>query len=819
MRAACLSPRTTQLVRVAAWRDRTTVVPLCVARGCSTIRAMLRRVLRPLGLVGVLALSGCPTPTPPDVEAEDVYAPLGEPFPFATEEQLATFERGAEVAHRRFDLAAGLGPAFNVTFCGACHERPVTGGGAGLYRNFFFGGVLERDGSFLPTESAGNPSGVLRLYAYGDEFPARPSIPEETNVVGQRNPIPFFGVALLAELPAEEILRRADPDDLDGDGLSGRPNYERGFLGRFGMKSQAAAIEGFIRGPLFNHAGITTEPLTELQRAMLPVDSSTSGMGAAREGLVTAAQASAPGSPTVDDDAAPDPELSPDELFDVISFAMLLAAPRPDALEGQALEGRDLFDELGCEGCHASTLRGPRGRIHPYSDLLLHDMGPDLADGIVMGLATGSEFRTQPLWGVIATGPYLHDGRASTLDEAIRWHGGEAGAARDAYVAASDAEREAVLAFLASLGGREQVTAGLLPPGDRAPETGELGGPAVALSGEELARFERGRALFDREFGFSEGTGAPRFNGDSCRACHFEPVLGGAGPRDVNVQRHGIVGADGGFVPPAAGTILHRETALRGEPLWAQPEAAIFEHRQTPPLFGLGLMEGIDEAAILALADPDDAASPDGISGRASWTDGGVLGRFGWKGQVASIEEFVRDALSAEIGLTVPYRAGLHFGRLRDNDAVEDPEVGQDVIDDLTAYLAMLGAPPRRAAVDPAAATRGEAVFTEARCADCHVPTLPGASGPVALYSDLLLHEILPAGTLGIEEQSAGMRELRTPPLWGIGRTGPYLHSGAADTLEQAIAAHDGEGSASREAFSALEASDRAALLAFLETL
>lgn len=767
-----------------------------------------------------IAVAGCPTPVPalPDIEAPGVSAPLGEPFPFATEAQLETFRRGREVAGRRFSRADGLGPAFNVTFCGACHERPALGGGAGLYRNFFIGGVRERDGSFLPTQSAGNTSGVIRLYAYGDEFPARPAIPEETNEVGQRNPIPLFGLGLLAELSAEEILLRADPDDLDEDGISGRPNYENGFLGRFGMKSQAAAIEGFIRGPLFNHAGITTEPLTETLRAMLPVDSSQAS-GRARSGLVIAAQASAPGSPTLDDDGVPDPELSAEDLFDVVSFSMLLAAPAAEAPTAVTIEGRARFDELGCEACHAATLRGPRGRIHPYSDLLIHDMGPELADGLSFGLATASEFRTQPLWGIAATGPYLHDGRARTIDEAIRWHGGEAEGARDRYLALDEAARQTVIELLLSLGGREQASEGLLPPGELAPEVGAYGAPVAGLGAAELARFERGRRLFDREFGLSEGTGAPRFNGDSCRACHFDPVIGGAGPRDVNVSRHGIVSGDGRFVPPTAGTILHRVTALHGELLFAQPEASIFEMRQTPPLFGLGLIEGIDESVILALADPDDSISPDGITGRVSRTDGGVLGRFGWKGQVPSIEEFVRDALSAELGLTVPYRARLTFGRLHDNDAVADPEITQEAMDDLAFYLSRLGAPPRQPITDATLVGRGEDVFASSGCATCHVPSLPGADGPVSLYSDLLLHEILAEGSLGIEEQGASMRELRTPPLWGLATSEPYLHSGAADTIEQAIAAHEAEGASSRDAVATLSEGDRAALLAFLGSL
>lgn len=777
-------------------------------------------LLSPLLGALTVGLVGCPTPTPPlpDLEAEGVTAPLGEILPVATESQRATFARGHAVALRRFDRADGLGPAFNVTFCSACHERPTVGGGAGLYRNFFLGGVRERDGSFLPTQSAGNTSGVIRLYAYGEEFPARPSIPEETNEIGQRNPIPFFGVGLLAEIPAEEILLRADPDDLDDDGISGRPNYENGFLGRFGMKSQAAAIEGFIRGPLFNHAGITTEPLTEQQRAMLPVDSSQSS-GRTRAGLVVAPQASAPGSPTVDDDGVPDPELSPDDLFDVVSFAMLLAAPEAEPPTAITIEGRSHFVEIGCETCHAETLRGPRGRIHPYTDLLIHDMGPELADGLDFGLATGSEFRTQPLWGLAATGPYLHDGRAHTIDEAIRLHGGEAAGARERYLALTDGERESVIELLLSLGGRTQRSDGLLPPGDTAPPSGVYGGPVPGLDASELARFERGRRLFDRDFGLAEGTGSPRFNGDSCRACHFDPVIGGAGPRDVNVSRHGLLSPDGRFVPPTVGTILHRVTSLHGEILFAQPEASVFEMRQTPPLFGLGLIEGIDEAAIVALADPDDRVSPDGITGRLAYTDGGVVGRFGWKGQVPSVEEFVRDALSAEIGLTVPYRDDRVFGRLRDNDDVEDPEVDQALIEDLTFYLARLGAPPRQPIADAALVSRGEDVFASSGCAACHVPSLPGAEGPVPLYSDLLLHEILAEGSLGIEEQGAEMREFRTAPLWGLATSAPYLHSGAADTIEQAIAGHEAEGAPSRDAVASLSEADRAALLAFLESL
>ncbi len=293
-----------------------------------------------------------------------------------------------------------------------------------------------------------------------------------------------------------------------------------------------------------------------------------------------------------------------------------------------------------------------------------------------------------------------------------------------------------MLAFLLSLGGRDQASAGLLPPGDAALLAGPTGGPVAGLDAGELARFERGRHLFDREFGLTEGTGAPRFNGDSCRACHFDPVIGGAGPRDVNVSRHGLRSSDGRFVPPTAGTILHRVTALHGEVMFAQHEASIFEMRQTPHLFGLGLIESIDEAAIQELADPDDSISPDGITGRVSYTDGGAVGRFGWKAQVPSIDEFVRDALSAELGLTVPPQDGLTFGAATDADLFADPEIGSVDMEDLVAFMAGLAA-PARIRRDAALEDVGAGLFADVGCAGCHVPSLMTADGlEVHAYSD-----------------------------------------------------------------------------------
>lgn len=759
-----------------------------------------------------LALLGCPTTTP---IATDVFGNLGEVRPNATAEQKSAFERGQLVASRRFTTAEGLGPTVNVTFCGACHEKPVVGGSAGRYRDFQLVGEKLSDGSFQFLAK----SGVLPHF----ELPgigSRTPTPMAVNVMAVRNPIPFFGVGLLAEIPDAEILSHADPEDKDKDGISGKANYDRGFVGRFGRKSQTVSIEGFIRGPLFNHAGITSNPLSEELRAKLPVPSNASGSALGGEpmkpGVIRQAQAAAPDEPTTDDDGVADPELSEGDLFDLVSFSMLLAAPAPDPVTAEVSAGQTLFSKVNCTGCHTPALKGPRGMIPAYSDLLLHDMGAELADGIEMKLATGAEFRTQPLWGVVAVGPYLHDGRADTLDEAIRLHGGEATKSRDAYAALSDDERAKVITFLESLGGKAQHSTGLVPPGQPLPAVGAYGGPATALSETQAATFLAGREVFDRDFGHHQGMG-PKFNGDSCRACHFDPVIGGAGPRDVDVIRQGIVAADFSFTAPAEGTMVHRHQLKATARVEPSSQANYFEHRQPPAAFGLGLLERVADAEILRREDPNDA-NGDGVKGRANRLADGRIGRLGWKANVPSVAEFSRDALFNELGLTLPAQAGLTFGAMSDADDVADPEIPVAEVEALTFFMQQL-APPPRSSKDATLETRGELLFGTVKCDACHVPSLPLTGGGEAkAYTDLLLHEIVPATTKGIGD-AARPREFRTSPLWGISKTAPYLHDGSAADLKAAIKAHLGEGDASRRAFEALPAADQAALLAFLESL
>jgi CxxC motif-containing protein (DUF1111 family) len=763
-----------------------------------------------IGMGGMLAGS-CTSDTLVEV-ADGIFAELGSPLPSATQDEVTAFERGRTLALRRFTPEDGLGPEFNLTFCAGCHEKPVFGGSASHYRDFLLVGNKLSTGTVVPR----GKNGVQRHFSLDS---GRAASDELTNISATRNPIPFFGAGLLAEIPDDEILSRADPDDEDRDGISGRVNYDGALIGRFGRKAQTARIEIFVRGPLFNHMGITSDPLSSERRANLPKFKG-SGPPALLSVLlelrgIAYAQAVILDEPTVDSDDAPDPEISESELFDLVSFVLLLAAPELDAPNAQTKRGKDAFHEIGCVKCHVSALRGPRGAIPAYTDLLLHDMGDDLADGFPMQDASGREFRTQPLWGVTAVSPYLHDGRARTIDEAVRWHGGEATSIRDAYLALPTNAQQDLLAFLESLGGKAQRTEGLLPPDASVPTVGEYGAPLSELDAGQRLLFEQGRLLFDRDFAFSEGVG-PLFNGDACRSCHFDPVIGGAGPSGVDAMRQGsFVGLT--FSVPSNGTFLPRHAVAPARPE-ADTGANYFERRQTPSTLGLGLLERVPREAIEALADPGDQ-NRDGISGRAHALEDGRLGRFGWKASLPSVREFVRDALSGELGMTMPNQPGMLFGAWEDGDETADPEAEVGTIDAITAFIELL-APPPRTRVDVTLEDAGEAIFDAVGCASCHVRTLQAADGvEVHAYTDLLLHDVAGPDTLGIEEGDAGIAEFRTPPLWGLGRTAPYFHDGRASTIDDAIAEHAGEASAARSEVASLNAADREALLAFLRSL
>lgn len=265
---------------------------------------------------------------------------------------------------------------------------------------------------------------------------------------------PMIGLGLIEAIHDADILAREDPDDADGDGISGRVNWTRDHegglrIGRFGWKAVEPTVKQQSAHAFLGDMGLST-PLAP-----------------AHWGECTAAQAACRALPH-----GAQPHLGAEEvpgnLLDLVAFySQNLAVPaRRKEGSREVLVGKKAFYEAGCTGCHTPkyvTSRDAAEPAHrfqliwPYTDLLLHDMGDGLADGRPEGNADGQEWRTPPLWGiglsrtVHAEAGFLHDGRARTLLEAILWHGGEAQAARDRVVDMAPQEREALIRFLESL--------------------------------------------------------------------------------------------------------------------------------------------------------------------------------------------------------------------------------------------------------------------------------------------------------------------------------------------------------------------------------
>lgn len=376
-------------------------------------------------------------------------------MPGLTEEELAAFERGRAMFVKRFKPSEGLGPLYNATACTSCHGTPVVGGTADLYRNFYVATY-----GFSPLFQTNLPGLISPVIpAFGSKTSptftlegARATMPDDINGLpvtsAQRNSIPIFGVGLFEFISNETILSNADPEDLDGDGISGRANADGAGMGRFGLKAQSNNIEFFTRAPLFNQMGITSDPFR-----------GSAGTVSMEHGLAVQASSN-PNTPTRDNDGVMDPEISSQDLGDLIAFTRFLAPPEPKEFDEAATRGEQLFETAGCAKCHMPELPSSRGPVRAYTDLLIHNMGEDLADNVGFGTPqaspndpphTGQEFRTQPLWGVSHFAPYLHDGRAPTLDQAIRLHGGEALDSRDRYLGMTEDERNDILAFLRHL--------------------------------------------------------------------------------------------------------------------------------------------------------------------------------------------------------------------------------------------------------------------------------------------------------------------------------------------------------------------------------
>ncbi|MCA9564230.1 MAG: c-type cytochrome [Myxococcales bacterium] len=378
----------------------------------------------------------------------------------------------------------GLGPLFNARSCGGCHfndgrGRPLNNDGTTSQGLLFRLSVGENDetgapiddpsygGQFQPQAISGvaaegsvtiTYTALTRTYPDGSNYELQlPSYEFSDLAYGDfddelrfspRVAPPMIGLGLLEAIPEERLDQLADPDDTDGDGISGRLqltlNADSGMLevGRFGWKAEQPTVRLQTAGAFNGDLGITSSVFSVEGCSPVQLDCQQVPSG---------------GAPEIDDN-----------LLDLVAAYSALVAPpiRTDAAVPEVLAGRALFADVGCASCHVPShqtgehpefIELSNQIIWPYTDLLLHDMGPELADDRPVFQASGQEWRTPPLWGlsqleaVSGHTQLLHDGRARNVEEAIMWHGGEAETSRNAFAALSEEDRAALLRFVQSL--------------------------------------------------------------------------------------------------------------------------------------------------------------------------------------------------------------------------------------------------------------------------------------------------------------------------------------------------------------------------------
>ncbi len=348
-----------------------------------------------------------------------------------------------------FSKADGLGPIYVQTSCANCHVGNGKGHPSTTITRFanLNGGVID----YLI--SKGGPQLQNRSI---DNYPVE-LLPAEANVITKRIAPAVMGLGFIAAMSDQSILDNADPNDTNGDGISGRCNYvdptsffipqnihqpnSGKYIGRFGKKAEKVTIQDQVVFALKQDIGITS-------------DFDTDDLYNYASGIYTG-------------DNAPDPEVSASFVNSLVFYMRTLKAPpRRNEEDADVKAGQSLFYQVGCTNCHAPTFTTDKSDIdalsyktfHPFSDFLLHDMGSGLDDGYPEGGANSYEWRTPPLWGVgLAKDSQggqmflLHDGRAHSFEEAIMMHGGEAASRRDLFSALNDSQKKQVIKFLESL--------------------------------------------------------------------------------------------------------------------------------------------------------------------------------------------------------------------------------------------------------------------------------------------------------------------------------------------------------------------------------
>jgi CxxC motif-containing protein (DUF1111 family) len=397
----------------------------------------IRRVSYAIGTIAVIVhLAGCGGAS--GTGATEFTVEPGDPLPGLNTEQRAQFEAGRVLFDRIFTPEEGLGPLFNENQCSACHTDPASGGTGeqSAIRSTRFIGPdrCELLSAELGENLQTNATAALRAHG----ITARPT--PEGATERDLNFVPFlFGLGLAEAVPEETLLALADPEDRDGDGISGRVGRDRsGRLARFGRKAEHASIASFAASALLLEMGLTSS-----------VHPAEPGIGN---------QPLPAGS-----DPAADPEIDDEIVARLTDFVRFLAPlrrrlPQDGVMLRNVRRGEQLFEQVGCTKCHVPELRTGRSNVAAldrkpaplYSDFLLHDMGAGLA-GACGVVASPSEIRTEPLTGIGYRRRFLHHGRARNLMDAIRAHGGEASAVKATFDALNRVEQERILEFLRTL--------------------------------------------------------------------------------------------------------------------------------------------------------------------------------------------------------------------------------------------------------------------------------------------------------------------------------------------------------------------------------
>jgi CxxC motif-containing protein (DUF1111 family) len=361
--------------------------------------------------------------------AATAHARGGGPLPGLSPDELVQYQEGFDAFRDKLFPEQGLGPAFNGARCYLCHSNPALGGQSSKTVTRF-GRVT--GGAFDPLEAVGGS--VLQEKAISSSCGER--LPTDASVVIERNATSLLGAGLVEAIPDQQIIDRATAQMAENPGRAGRvhavTSVSDGLVhaGRFGWKAQGALLVDVVAEAMLNEMGFTN--------ALFPTDMAPGG------DLGVLARC----------DSVPDPEDTTDFLGTVTRLVRFLAPPPlPARVNDVMLQGERLFHAIGCGFCHyagyTSVSANPAidgQSVALYSDLLLHDIGT--GDGVVQGDAQGTEFRTPPLWLVRGAQPYLHDGRARSVTQAIDAHHGQALDVRDAFFALTAFEQNAILRFL-----------------------------------------------------------------------------------------------------------------------------------------------------------------------------------------------------------------------------------------------------------------------------------------------------------------------------------------------------------------------------------